>query len=775
MTNKKHLSRRILSIEQLETRELFARDDGAFAGYGSLTFSIAPDGTHVGREVSTLQSEFGQVAPASVWEQALAKAFQKWSVHANINFGSVKDDGSASGVYGPTRGDERFGDVRVTGFDFSQDTSAEAVSENSHSVGTWAGDVFFNTAASWNSVTEIEAAALHEVGHILGLGHSSDPASPMHVHGPSGTLELTPQDIANLQAIHGSRKPDPNEGDQGNNSIARSSRIRGGENDTTVLDGFSGNQVWIQFGDLHDATDRDVYEVRTSSSYVGPLTVEVRTKGLSLARVSAEITDRNGISLVQANSEGELGGALQLTLNSTTAGGKYYLQVHAGSDAFWATGDYSITIATPLQLSTDGASIDEWIQKAHRWYYDSNRTRDGFSWHSLADSKNSPVTDDNHTDDSFDRGTLIPLVLETEVHAVHSVVGTVSDLVDQDYFRVVAPKTLLGRTELIVDLESLDVDGLVPIVQLLNRRGDALHPEIRVNGFGQTQLVWSDVVPEQEFVVGIKGNAVSDTFRTGSFSLTTTFSVPTTKPELLLASSVGAGSGTVEREWYIAKPQLFGLSLTGTTDSPSTVGQIWVSIFDSQRRLVTGLVAPLNELRSAPGLFLDAGTYYFQIATSVSQGDLSSIPFQFRADRPSNPVGPLLGPKNVQPLFLCPGSTTEFCYPSTSTPTTVPQQVGPQPIVPLPPPTTRTVVANPSGFFWSNNFAPTNPSNALDITGDGTVDPLDVLTIINALNDRGGGPVLTPPQFLGHLDANANGVVDPLDVLMVINFLNRNG
>jgi hypothetical protein len=60
-----------------------------------------------------------------------------------------------------------------------------------------------------------------------------------------------------------------------------------------------------------------------------------------------------------------------------------------------------------------------------------------------------------------------------------------------------------------------------------------------------------------------------------------------------------------------------------------------------------------------------------------------------------------------------------------------------------------------------------------DVTGNGSVDPLDALTLINAINSRGAGPVPSPPVFLGHLDPNADGVVDALDVLMVINQLNR--
>ena len=751
---------------------MFSRDDGTFAGFGSLTFSIAPDGTHVGKEVSALQSDFNLIAPTAQWQQALARAFQKWSVHANINIGNVADNGAASGVYGPTRGDERFGDIRVTGFDYAKDVFAEAVSENSRSVGTWAGDVFFNTAVDWQNVASIEAAALHEVGHILGLGHSVDPASPMHIHGPSGALELTAQDILNVQAIHGIRNLDTNEGSNGNDSIARASRIKGGEDDATVLEGFGGNQVWIQFGDLHNASDHDVYEIRTSNIYSGPLSVELRTSGLSLANLAAEITDRDGSVLAQTVVTGTFGGDSILTLDHTAPDGKYYLQVHAGADPFWATGDYSITIATPARLLSDSNTIAEWTRKAHRLYYDSDRSKDGFSFQLLPNSNSGPEINDHHTDDTFSSGVNLPLALTTASRTVHRAVGTISDLVDIDHYRLIAPKVLDGKTELVIDLEPLQVNGLVPNVNLLDKRGGVLKPEVRVQGYGQTQLVWSNVQSEQEFIIELKSVNVSNEFKTGSFSLTATFAAPSQQPELLVGGTVGAGVGTVEREWYVARPQLFGLSLEGATSLATTEGQIWVSVYDDQRRLVAGLVAPLNSLRSAPGLFLNPGRYFFQIAAAANVPGGSDISYRFMVDRPSQPIGPLLGGTSVQPLYLCPGSTTLYCYPNAPTPTVATQNVGPAPAIPLPAPLTTPIAVNPNAWYWSNNFLPTNPSNPLDVTGDGMVDPLDVLVIINAINSIGVGPVPSPPQFLGHLDTNGNGLVDPLDVLIVINFIN---
>ncbi len=771
LSRKGAFIKRRLLLENLESRTVFNGDDGSFVGFGSLTYSIAPDGTLVGRETSELYAALGGVSPAAVWEQAIARAFQKWAQESNTNIGRVLDNGAASGVYGPTRGDERFGDIRVTGFDFAEDSHAEAVSENTRSVGTWAGDMFFNTTAEWTSVEAIEATALHEVGHILGLAHSTDPLSAMYQHGPSGNLVLTADDIAQLQAIHGPRTPDPNEGQEGNDTIANATEIKGGEEDTTTAEGFRGDQVWIQFGDLQTSNDRDVYAIQTAKGYAGPISVEVRSEGISLARLRIELTDKNGDILAQSEMSGDFGGVTRVTLDQTQSEGEYFLRVLPGDAPFWAIGDYSVTVANPTTLETDANAIAAWSRQAHRWYYDSDRAKDGFSYQILSNHEDGPREDDRHTDDTIDTAGLIPQVLDTAERAVFQTVGTISDLSDIDHYVVEAPKDLGLRSELTIDVESLAAGGLVPEVEVFDEKQDSLVTETRVKGYGQTELVIANVQPEQKFFIRLLGQSVTQEFRIGSMSLSVTFGLPTSTPEVLLEGTLSSEQASIDREWYVARPQLFGLSLSGTTAQNNVDGSIWVSIFDSQNRLVAGLVAPLNDLRSAPGLFLDAGTYYFQVASSVVSGELPNIDFALRAERPSQPVGPVLGDKKVQPMFLCPGSTTQYCYPNSTNPTTTTQQVGPPPVTPLAASSTAQVSSS-SNWYWNNQFAPTNPSNAMDVDGDGSVGPLDVLLVIDVINSRGIGPVPTPPEFLGYLDTNANGDIEPLDVLLVINYLN---
>jgi hypothetical protein len=69
-----------------------------------------------------------------------------------------------------------------------------------------------------------------------------------------------------------------------------------------------------------------------------------------------------------------------------------------------------------------------------------------------------------------------------------------------------------------------------------------------------------------------------------------------------------------------------------------------------------------------------------------------------------------------------------------------------------------------------------NPLNGLDTNRDGSVSPIDVLAVINAINE-GGSRNLTSSQHeiaLGlYLDANGDDRVSPIDALMRINALAR--
>ncbi len=69
----------------------------------------------------------------------------------------------------------------------------------------------------------------------------------------------------------------------------------------------------------------------------------------------------------------------------------------------------------------------------------------------------------------------------------------------------------------------------------------------------------------------------------------------------------------------------------------------------------------------------------------------------------------------------------------------------------------------------------TNSENVFDVNGDGSVDPIDVLQIINFIKRSGTSTLPATRNPLGppFIDVNGNGSIEPVDVLLVINFLTR--
>ena len=68
-----------------------------------------------------------------------------------------------------------------------------------------------------------------------------------------------------------------------------------------------------------------------------------------------------------------------------------------------------------------------------------------------------------------------------------------------------------------------------------------------------------------------------------------------------------------------------------------------------------------------------------------------------------------------------------------------------------------------------------NQLNALDVDADGSITPLDVLTLVNDINKNGLRDLPNGvPSSAPYLDTNGNGKLDPLDVLEIVNFINAN-
>ena len=201
------------------------RATGGAPAPGSATWSVMASGlgdvsgfdAHGGALTTALSTLYaGGLDEAAVIQQAI----NAWAaVSGFINLGQVADGGGGFGAAGVSGGvgNIRVGSVLIDGA-VGSNVLAHAYQPGNElffgAGGNIAGDVHFDNSNAWSdggsaSTIDFYTVALHELGHALGLGHSTVVGSVMEAVYGGPRRSLTADDIAGIQSIYGTPIPEP--------------------------------------------------------------------------------------------------------------------------------------------------------------------------------------------------------------------------------------------------------------------------------------------------------------------------------------------------------------------------------------------------------------------------------------------------------------------------------------------------------------------------------------------------------------------------------------
>ncbi len=703
-----------------------------------MTLSFAEEGTHVAGLQNALQATFGALGSAEAWQGTVLRAFQTWASLTNGDIGVVADNGMPFGVPGLSRDDARFGDIRVAAVPMAADVLAVSIPSDAVAAGSWSGDVLFNSSVAWNNLDDLFSVSLHEAGHVFGLEHSDDPASPMHVHGVSNAIVPTPADIAALVTIHGARMHDLNEYDTGGNDGAAPGNFIGNETLDTATrlqkaqlgQGADGTAPSIAQADITTEGDVDYYWFDGLSDYNGPVTVTVRSARLSLLAPSVEWTNDQDDIVATAGSSAMSGDTVTLHLAANDRHARYYLRI-AGAPGPFAIGHYSVTVSFDDVVTADPALVDRFAGREFR-FATAHQIRDLFER-----GADTFLNDDDHADDDpLESGELETAVGYLE-NTRYEAVGSISDLADVDHYRFNSPAAATGQQlPLTISIEALEADGLIPRVELFTGDLQPVVANIVANGNGRLVVQLPGATPDDEYVLRVGAAANAGAHASGNYKMSIIFGGRATELVDFAAGTLDAESPVALHSLHVGQSQLLHLLLDLTADAASAEG-VWVTIFDAHGAVRGRVGAQAGDARSNSAILLEPGMYTVQVA-GVSLGggaSLGEVGYRLRGLVISDPLGPILHDPTFDPVYNCPGQEDLYCYPGgaqSTSPYLWSDFVASEPEG-TPPTDPEDLFNNWWTWYWSLQPGDTN--------GDQSVDIEDLNNVRNHFGESGQAPL----------------------------------
>jgi hypothetical protein len=649
---------RALSIECLEPRMMLSGDGLLLANDAYLTLSFASDGVQVAGKANAIHNKFDAIAPDGMWQEAILRAFQTWAVLTNADVGVVSDGGQPFGTPGATRGDARFGDIRIAAIAMNPSIGAVSVPINRIVGGTWRADVVFNTNFAFQSVNDIFEIALHEAGHVFGLDDSSDPNSPLH----GGTIPTatvpTATDTLNLQTLFGTRLPDGFEVSGGgsvtdNNSFASATSLD--------LIHVAGSPPKLLYGDITTAGDLDFYRFDTPNNYFGPITFHVRTSGVSLLVPHLQVFNSAHQRLQEAISTSKSGDDLSITIqNPTPEDVRYFVEVSGASPDLYGVGGYSLTLSFDNLNHFDPAAIASYSDATLRKLPPDQLTK------LLAPNGTPFVNDDQHANDTLATAATLQSDDDFATASRFEVVGSISDQTDVDTYRLLSPQVAGAQPSVLtVTVKSLAAGRLVPKLAAYDSSGAILPITILSNGGGELIAQISGIQPEANYSLTVAANDPTGPFNTGNYQLTASFNDQAANFQTFAGGTLAAGTGQNVHTLYVAQPQLFHFLLQ--SEAADVVGptSLVAMIYNELGQVVYRLAAPIGEARSQAATLLAPGTYTVGISV-LSLGGPVIVPISYTLSGTvlSDPFASDPTDQTTSP-FSCPdpGSGNAFCYP----------------------------------------------------------------------------------------------------------------
>ena len=612
-----------VSLQSLEDRRMLAAFGTPWADARNLTISFPADNVAVGSDQNDLHQTLDQIADRQEWQELALRAYQTWSIHADINVGLRNDFNTDFGTPGLMVGDPRYGEFRIGAFPqlglLASSVPFQAIA------GTNSGDLLLNSNESWtyhdwandlppdpNSFgaadRDLYTVLLHEVGNTLGLADTTEPTTVLfgYYNGPVGVLSAS--DIAAIQDLYGART-DPFE-------LVDNGQIQFASLIPTPPGIDVATEVIRTRGSLLDSNDVDYYKI-TPVTGQDTLTIKTRARGLSLLNSRLQVFDSAGQLLSEATSTSVFDNDNQLVLSGISSHNELYLKVSPlDPTGHYAFGDYVIELdyrsaaqqATDLQPGAYDAGPDAL-----------------FAGHDLVDQEVGG-------NDDIVNAIVIPDSSGGVVDR-YEIQSSVSSHQDVDYLKVTTPQDVSGR--LAISLSNVESDGPDLKVSVVDSDGVKVGAAGQLRADGTYVLEVSQPQAGADYYIRIAVDSTS-TAAVGNYVASAEFESTDHQMHHLVT---GALSDTADDyiRWTAQETKLYRFDLTATGASAGQA--VRMTIYDAHTREVKATAVSQAGVQRYAMTWLLQGDYIIRFtAISFNGSQIQNIAYSVRADGLSDDV-----------------------------------------------------------------------------------------------------------------------------------------